>query len=153
MKAIIALNNKNYIGRDGKMMWKCSEDFKHFKNLTKGEGHNILIVGATTFEKDLQCRTLPGRNMIIIGSKYHAISFALRAAYGLQDSLMQEHNVDVDIWVIGGESIYTQLAPLISEWHISHIDDDQIGDRSFNIPFLRDGQTAHHYYFKPNPII
>ena len=58
IKAIAAINNKMFLGRDGKMMWKSSEDFKHFKKMTMG---GILIVGRKTFEIDLGGKTLPGR--------------------------------------------------------------------------------------------
>lgn len=134
LKAIIAINNLNYIGKGGKMMWRSSEDFKHFKEKTKG---GILIVGATTFEDDLGSKALPGRTMFVVGSRnieYMTPYQAIRKAILLQES---ETDIDVpkrQIWLIGGASLYEQLLPLIDELHVSIINDNQIGDRKFEIP-------------------
>ncbi len=45
MRAVIAVNNLGYIGKNNTLLWKCSEDLKHFKNLTTG---GVLLVGYNT---------------------------------------------------------------------------------------------------------
>ena len=45
MKAIIAVNNLGFIGIGNGMLWKSSEDFKHFKEKTMG---GRLLVGYNT---------------------------------------------------------------------------------------------------------
>jgi len=149
MKAIIAINNKGFIGKNGQMLWRSSEDFKHFKKMTIGEGINILIVGKTTFENDLQCKELINRTMLVVGTNYHTLPHAVRCAYSHQSLMGECTTAHSDIWVIGGSSIYNQLLPLISEFHISHIDDDQEGDTSFELPSNFRGKVFH-YNFSPN---
>jgi len=150
MKAIVAVNNLDYIGKDGKMLWRSSDDFKHFKKLTIGEVEapfqNILIVGAKTFENDLRGKELPGRKTIVIGSKYNSPLDAIDHAL----SLASHYSIKIDIWIIGGKTIYDQFAPFIEEWHISHIDDDSIGDVKFELPALNRAKV-YDYYFKTNP--
>ena len=63
IKAIVAVNNKGYIGKDRKLMWRSSEDLKHFKEKTKG---HICIVGRKTWENDLNSKPLPDRTMFVV---------------------------------------------------------------------------------------
>jgi dihydrofolate reductase len=149
MKLIVAMNYKGYIGRAGELMWKSSEDFKHFKKMTMG---GILIVGSTTFEKDLKGRSLPGRTTLVVGGKYLTLGEAVRRAiteqqfhpYGGPDGRTKR-----EIWVIGGSSIYEQLAPLCDEAHVSLINDNQIGDVTFKLPPDFRGKIIT-YNFEPN---
>lgn len=163
IKAIAAINNKGYLGKDGKMMWRSSEDFKHFKNITMG---GILIVGRKTFEIDLRGKTLPGRTTIVVGSGHNTLGEALQQACALkaendklastdkalEEKLFGESEVPVQeqhIWVIGGKSIYDQMAPLVDELHLSYINDDQDGDTSFD-PMIWSRSKLFKYYFDTN---
>lgn len=161
IKAIAAINNKMFLGRDGKMMWKSSEDFKHFKKMTMG---GILIVGRKTFEIDLGGKTLPGRTTIVVGKGHHTLGEAVQKASVLKHDFDEktriERNEDplgniseelptIDIWVIGGKSIYDQMAPLVDELHLSRINDDQDGDTLFN-PMIWERCKVFNYNFETN---
>lgn len=125
MKLIIAINNKNYIGKDGKLFWRSSGDLKHFKEKTMGQK---LLVGRTTYEN---MPKLEGREMLVVGTGYLTLEEALAK------------NPD---WVIGGASIYKQTQHLCDEYHISHINNNDDGDTlapTFDIV----GKTYYHYYF------
>lgn len=140
MKLIVAVNNHGYIGNDGKLMWRCREDLQHFKKLTM-EG--ALIVGATTFEQCLNSKRLPGRTTIVVGKKYNTMWEAIKQV----GARAWEYNGET--WVIGGQSVYNQLAPICDEIHISHINDYQTGDTKFEIPVDYRGKVFH-YYFEPD---
>ena len=45
MKLIVALDNKNGIGKNNKLAWNHSCDLKYFSKLTKGNGNNCIIMG------------------------------------------------------------------------------------------------------------
>ena len=49
MKLIVALDNKNGIGKNNKLAWNHSCDLKYFSKLTKGNGNNCIIMGRNTF--------------------------------------------------------------------------------------------------------
>ncbi len=102
MKAIIAINNKGYIGLNDKMIWHSKEDFKHFKTMTE---HNTCLVGYNTFKNlpDLKNRT------VILDQKNHYIT-------------------DKDVWCIGGKKTYEKYMRFFTEVHISVIDNNDIGD-------------------------
>ena len=48
MKAVIAMNKLGYIGLNGSLPWKSSDDLKHFNDLIKD---GTLVVGYNTFIK------------------------------------------------------------------------------------------------------
>ena len=136
MKLIVATNNLGYIGKDGKMLWYSSDDLKHFKQLTTGCS---LIVGATTFEICLNGKLLPNRETFILGKKYKSIWEIL----GTICRLAQEEK---DIWVIGGSMVYNTFIHLCDEVHISHINNNEIGDTKFVLPTDYKGKVFDYYF-------
>ena len=106
MRAIIAVNNLGMIGLHNGLPWKCISDFRHFKKMTMG---GTLLVGHNTYQ------TLPnleGRKIV------------------LDDRKMIMLYDDID-WCIGGKKTYEKYCPYFEELHISHIDDNTIGDVVF----------------------
>lgn len=113
MKAIIAVNNVGMIGLKNSLPWPPNkEDFKHFKEKTLG---GTLLVGYNTHQ------TLP----------------ILKGRVIILDSLENPHPVYSmsDVWCIGGKKTYEKYCHLFTELHISHINDNTIGDTIF--PDLR----------------
>lgn len=104
MKAIIAVNNLGFIGKGNTLLWHNKEDLKHFKKLTDG---GILLVEYNTFS---ELPTLSNRGLII--------------------DTRGEYQSDVD-WCIGGKKTYEKYCHMFTELHISHIDDNSIGDVTF----------------------
>jgi len=158
MKLIVAVNHKEFIGKEGKMMWRSKEDFKHFKKLTTGTYGGILIVGKTTYENDLKGKELPGRECIVIGTNYHTLKEGVEKAIlksHLVPGLENSYNSTVrykDIWIIGGSSIYQQLLPLTTEIHMSVINNEDEGDVKFEIPNNYRGKV-YQYFFDCDPIM
>lgn len=150
IKAIAAVNNLGYIGKDGKLMWKSKEDFKHFKKSTMG---GILIVGRKTYENDFGGVGLPGRTCIVVGSNHFTPIEAINEA--IKQKTAQELAFEIagevktiDIWIVGGGSIYEQLMPFIDEFHISRINDDQEGDVKIDTSSFKG--TLIEYKFEVN---
>jgi len=123
LRAIIAVNNLGYVGLNNGLPWRCKEDFKHFKELTMG---GRLLVGHNT------AQTLPplsGRVIVLDDRVFH-------------------NNRDID-WCIGGKRTYEKYASLFTELHISHIDDNTIGDVMFpDLRGLNPECKIFNYYFK-----
>jgi dihydrofolate reductase len=122
MKSIIAVNNLGYIGLNNKLLWKSSQDMSHFIRMTINQR---LLVGYNT-SQDLP--KLINRTIIIDN----------------RDELI----TDVD-WCIGGKKTYEKYAPHFTELHISHIDNDDIGDIMFpDFRNLNPNCKIFNYYFK-----
>lgn len=70
--AIMAIDEENGIGKDGKMAWHIPEDFKHFKEYTKD---SLCIMGSVTFhdiashKKTDEGEFLPGRTCIVLSTR------------------------------------------------------------------------------------
>ena len=108
MKAIIAVNNLGFIGKDNGLPWPPNKaDFKHFKEKTMG---GKLLVGYNTHQ------TLPplkGREIIL-------------------DRREDYHLSDFDkYWCIGGKKTYEKYCSQFTESHISRINDNTIGDTKY----------------------
>lgn len=143
MKLIVAVNNWGYIGRDGELMWKCKEDMQHFKRMTTNplfNGKSNMIVGRKTAESLEGINFGKGRVLKVVGN---------HSSLGnvVKDCLWAEAELRSDTWVIGGSQIYKHLVHLCEEIHISHINNNDKGDTSFEIPADYRGKVFH-YHFK-----
>ena len=123
MRAIIAVNNLGYIGKDNKLFWYSPDDLAHFKDLTLGSS---ILVGYNTY---YSLPELPNRDIMLDDRNY----FRLEAE-----------------WCIGGKRTYEKYAPYFTELHISHIDDNTIGDVMFpDFKDLNPRCEIFNYNFKP----
>lgn len=128
MKAIIAKNNLSFIGLDNKMLWRSKDDFKHFKEKTLG---STLLVGYNT---NSELPQLKDREIIVDP----------RDGFNIAELFIRQ----ID-WCIGGKKTYERYCHLFEELHISHIDNDGIGDTVFpNFANLNPNCQIFNYYFK-----
>lgn len=128
MKAIIAKNNLSFIGLDNKMLWRSKDDFKYFKEKTLG---STLLVGYNT---NTELPPLKDRKIIVDD----------RNGLSLADIFL----LDID-WCIGGKKTYERYCHLFEELHISHIDNNAVGDTMFpNFVNLNSDCEIFNYYFK-----
>jgi dihydrofolate reductase len=122
MKTIIAVNNIGMIGLDDKMLWHCKDDLIHFKKLTY---NSRLLVGFIT-QQGLPI--LKNRQLVT--------------------DIRNEFITDID-WCIGGKRTYEKYCHLFTELHISHIDNNDIGNVTFpNLTNLNKNCKIYNYNFK-----
>lgn len=105
MRMIAACSKNGVIGVDNTIPWKDKEDMKRFKSLTTG---NTVIMGRNTYES--MGRLLPNRQNVIISS---SLKVEGAECSTLHDAINKYK--DTDAWVIGGETIYTQMMPYCNE--------------------------------------
>jgi dihydrofolate reductase len=128
MRSILAVNNLGYIGKENKIMWRSSDDFAHFKKMTMG---STLLVGYKTAS---ELPPLKGRTVIVDDRTHYS-----------------GERGDDHIWCIGGKKTYEKYAEFFTELHISHIDDDSIGDVMMpDFRNLNPNCKIFHYYFDTN---
>ena len=114
--AIVARNGG--IGRGNALLWRLSEDLKHFKRTTLG---HPVVMGRKTW--DSIGRPLPGRRNIVVtrDPQWHA-SGAERA--GSLDEALALARGEAKVFVIGGAQIYAQALPLADELVLTEVDAD-----------------------------
>jgi len=127
MRAIISVNNVGFIGLGNKMLWYSSEDLKHFKSMTLGKK---LLVGYNTLQG---LPKLKDREVI----------------QDLRSKMILEVN-EID-WCIGGKKTYEKYCHLFTELHISHINNNSIGDVTFpDLSKLNRECKIFNYHFDEN---
>lgn len=101
---IVAINEQNGIGKDGKIPWYKPEDLSFFKESTRD---SVVIMGRKTFES-LKCKPLKDRVNIIITNtqKYENVYTENSLPSALEFAFEQYSNKK--IFVIGGERIYKE---------------------------------------------
>jgi dihydrofolate reductase len=138
LTSIVAVNHDGVIGAGNKLPWKLKTDMRFFKEETMG---NVVLMGRKTFDS-LGGKCLPGRYNIIVSHNLNLLpqSQECVAAFGIGDALFraaiaprgyQNH------FVIGGASMYEQLAPYVERYLITMVDKVvENGDTYFDQSFL-----------------
>lgn len=129
MKAIVAVDSNWGIGFRGNLLQRIPGDMKFFKQMTLGK---VVIMGRETFE------TLPGKEPLkdrvnIVLSKNECFNNEKVTICRTLNELFRElekYNSD-EVFVIGGESIYTQLLPYCKEAYVTSIENKYAADKYF----------------------
>jgi dihydrofolate reductase len=125
VKAIVAVNNLGFIGLDDKLLWHNKEDLRHFKNMTYG---STLLVGYRTA---MALPPLKNRELIIFDRREYSPT----------------HYYECE-WCIGGKKTYEKFCDAFTELHISHIDNNKIGNVTFpDLHKLNPDCKIFNYYF------
>ena len=125
---IVAVANKNVIGKDNKLIWHISEDLKRFKKITSG---NKMIMGRKTFQS--LPGVLPNREHIIItrDANFSIDSEMVSICHDLNSLIEKYKNSDEEVFVIGGAEIYTQFLPYADKLYLTKVNHDFEGDTYF----------------------
>ena len=127
---IVAVNNLGYIGKDNKLLCEDPADLKHFKEVTK---NGIIVMGKNTWES-LPKKPLPNRQSFVLSKSSEQSEIFYNDLFELLDDatkIAKLKNLN-EIWIIGGESLYSQTSFLADDIYISVIDDNSIGDTKYN---------------------
>lgn len=145
MNLIVAFNHNNVIGNNNKIPWYIPEDLKLFQKITK---NHIIVMGRKTFES-LPNGPLKNRINVVITNqtelydKCHETLIYTNFAnsFALLETLQKE--TQKEVFIIGGNTIYTQYFEYCTKFHISFINNTQSGDTTFphNIQYFHDHCT------------
>ena len=111
MDAIVAVDARWGIGRDGGLLFRISADLRRFKALTMG---HTVVMGRRTLESLPGGRGLPDRRNLVLTRD---LDFTAPGAEVIHDLA----EVPEDAVVIGGESVYRQLLPRCSTVYLTRI--------------------------------
>ena len=105
MKAIVAVSNEWGIGYKNELLFHIPEDMKYFKELTI---HNVVIMGRKTFESLPDRKPLKDRINIVITSSGNGLGDVITTDFHGLSNILNLYS-SKKCFVIGGESIYSQL--------------------------------------------
>ena len=128
MRAIVAMDSNRVIGNGIKIPWHIPDDFKWFKKTTMG-GH--LLMGCTTF--NAIGKPLPGRITHVLTRNTDKI-MSSRAVPSIYEYVGESWvnnlspEIDANLWLCGGASVYAQFLPRCSEVYVTHVFGEHEGD-------------------------
>ena len=136
LSSIAAMAKNRVIGVNNKLPWHIPEDFKFFKETTKG---HILIMGRKTFES--LGKPLPHRFHIVITRQesyryedpnvqvVHSLNMALELAHMLTEKFKAKFGDEV--FIAGGGDIYRQAMDIVDKIYLTVIEQEFAGDACF----------------------
>lgn len=133
MNAIVAIDNKNGIGKDGELLVKLKADMKWFKNITTNK---VVIMGRKTMESI--GKPLPDRLNIVLTRNYTINRPGYVFLHSIKDLMIflrLKRISPKDCFVIGGQQIYKALEEQIAYVYVTKIFKTFDSDVKFPISF------------------
>ena len=120
MNIIVAADQNWAIGKDNKLLISIPADMKFFRNETTG---NVVIMGRKTLESFPGGQPLKKRtNIVLTRDKNYKVKDAI-VVHSIEEVLEELKKYDSeDVYVIGGDSIYSQMLPYCDTAHVTKID-------------------------------
>jgi len=125
---IAAIGKNNELGKNNDLIWHLPNDLKFFKEITTGKN---IIMGKNTF--DSLPKMLPNRHHIVLTFTNEKYPDEVEVFKSIDDFLEKYKNSNVEIFVIGGASIYKQFITLANTLYLTEIDASEKADVYFPI--------------------
>lgn len=100
---IVAIGERNEIGKDNDLLWRISADLKRFKAITTG---NTIVMGRKTFDS-LPKGALPNRRNIVLSHQDLKIDNV--EVFQDVESIAKATENDEQVFIIGGASLYNSF--------------------------------------------
>lgn len=120
----LARASNGAIGYHGKLPWRLPNDLKRFKATTMGKP---VIMGRTSFTRDLERKPLPGRLNIICtrDASFRAegvlIALSIEKALRLGQGAAEKAGVN-EVHVIGGAEIFQSAMPFATRIYLTEVE-------------------------------
>lgn len=149
---IAAVAKNRAIGYQNKLLYWLPNDLKRFKALTTG---HTIIMGRKTFES-LPKGALPNRRNVVLSRNVKELPGC--DVYPSLEEALAHTTPDEDIYIIGGDSVYSQSLSIADRLCLTEIDDVPVEADAFfpdysewKESFREDHETdekhAHRYSF------
>jgi len=123
---IVALDQKNAIGKDNQLPWHLPEDLKFFKRTTMG---HPIAMGRKTHESI--GRVLPGRENIVITRQPYYQCEGCTVFFSIDEFVAYSQKQNNEIFVIGGAEIFRETLRFANRLYLTYIDETFAGDTFF----------------------
>jgi dihydrofolate reductase len=139
---IVAMDEANGIGRDGKLPWHLSDDLQRFKRLTMG---HHLVMGRLTYESI--GRILPGRTTIVVTRRGGYSAPGCLVVNSVESALaLARSRGETEAFIIGGGQIFAQSLHLADRIHLTRVHTYAACDVFFPEFDLSAWQEKGHYF-------
>ena len=120
MKLVVAVDKEWGIGNKGELLARVRADLKNFRALT--EGH-VVVLGSKTLATFPGGRPLKNRTNIVLSRNPDYAPEGALVARSIDElsEILKGYDTD-DVYIIGGESIYTQMLPYCDTAYVTKFD-------------------------------
>lgn len=123
---IWAMDDNRVIGINNELPWHLPEDLKFFKRTTLG---HPVAMGRKTLESI--GRLLPGRENIVLTRNEQFYYEGCTLIHSVQDLIEYGHEIEKEIFVIGGAEIFQLFLPVADKLYVTRIHEQFKGDAFF----------------------
>ena len=129
MNILVAVDENWAIGYRGDLLVRIPADHKMFRNETIGK---VVVLGRKTMDTFPGGLPLAGRtNIVLTRNPEYQVKDAI-VVHSVEELLAELKNYDTkDVYVIGGDSVYSQLLPYCDTAHVTKIDRSYEADTYF----------------------
>ncbi len=113
---IAAIGKNNELGKDNDLIWHLPNDLKFFRSVTTGK---TIIMGRRTFES--LSKMLPNRHHVVISSSNNFPN-EVEVFNSLEELLEKYNDINDELFVIGGGSIYKLFLDYSNKLYLTEID-------------------------------
>ena len=143
---IAAMGSNRTIGKDNDIPWHLPDDFKYFKNTTKG--HHV-IMGRKNWESlPHSFQPLPHRQNIVITRQKDYQAEGAEIVASLENAIaIARNNDEKEAFIIGGGEIYRMGLELADRIYLTEIDgefDGHVTFPEFNKSKWKEESREHH---------
>lgn len=141
---IAALGKNHELGLKNDLIWKIPEDLKFFKEKTMGK---YIVMGINTLNS--LPKLLPGRKHIVLTHRNVELDKDIIVVHSVLELLNYINNIDSEVMVIGGASIYNQMIEYADKMILTEIDCESEADVYFPLFSLDDWNrevVSNHEY-------
>ncbi len=127
---IAAMGSNRVIGKDNDIPWHLPDDFKYFKEQTKG---HYVIMGRKNWESlPPRFRPLPDRPNLVITRQDSYDAPGATIINSLSDALhIAKSNDEAEAFIIGGGEIYREALGLADKVYLTEINSEFDGQTTF----------------------
>ena len=126
---IVAVDEKNGIGKGGKLPWKLKKDMQFFKDTTsetfESEAKNMVVMGRKTWESiDPKYRPLEGRKNVVLSQNQSYKADGAEVCYSLGGALKKaelDEKIE-NVFIIGGGKIFELALPIANGIYLTRIE-------------------------------
>nr|AIA18896.1 Dihydrofolate reductase [uncultured bacterium] len=123
---IAAMDNNRVIGKNNDLPWRLPKEWQYVKKTTMG---HPIVLGRKNFESI--GKALPGRRNIIVSRDYDYTAVGCEIVHTVED-VFRLCEGEEEIFIFGGEQIYTLFLPYVDKMYLTKIHHDFEGDTFFS---------------------
>lgn len=115
---IAAIGKNNELGYKNDLIWHLPDDLKFFREKTTGK---TIVMGYNTFLS--LPKLLPNRKHIVLSSDNLDIK-DVTSFTNLEDLIKFIKEIDEEVFIIGGASIYKQFIGLVDKMYLTEVESE-----------------------------